>query len=62
MKETNLRINLFDPGATQTTMRAKAYPGENPKNLKPPIEVAKSIIKLCNKNFSSHGFRLKHDH
>ena len=61
MKETNLRINLFDPGATQTTMRAKAYPGENPKNLKPPIEAAKSIIELCNKNFSSHGFRFKHE-
>ncbi|WP_426416590.1 YciK family oxidoreductase [Aestuariirhabdus sp. LZHN29] len=30
---TGIRINSINPGATRTTMRAKAYPAENPNNL-----------------------------
>ena len=51
MEETNLSINLYDPGATKTQMRARAYPGEDPKILKDPDEIAKDILKICNKNF-----------
>ena len=61
MKGSNLKVNLFDPGATRTSMRAKAYPGENPNKLKTTIEVAKSIIKLCDSNFNSHGMRFKYE-
>ena len=29
-----IRVNIINPGATRTSMRAKAYPNENPANLK----------------------------
>ena len=59
MEETNLSINLYDPGATKTQMRARAYPGEDPKILKDPDEIAKDILKICNKNFIKNGERLE---
>lgn len=31
---TNIRTNSINPGATRTQMRAAAYPGENPKDVK----------------------------
>lgn len=42
-----LRINLFDPGATATRMRAMAFPGENPATLKTPAALAPEILELC---------------
>lgn len=34
-----LRFNAVNPGATRTTMRAKAYPAENPATLKTPEDI-----------------------
>ncbi len=31
---SNIRVNILDPGATRTSMRAAAYPGEDPDTLK----------------------------
>jgi NAD(P)-dependent dehydrogenase (short-subunit alcohol dehydrogenase family) len=31
---TNVRVNILNPGATRTSMRAAAYPGEDPNTLK----------------------------
>ena len=59
MEETNLSINLYDPGATKTQMRARAYPGEDPKILKDPARIAKDILKICNKTFIKNGERLE---
>lgn len=36
---TAVRFNCINPGATRTSMRAKAYPGEDPKTLKTPAEL-----------------------
>jgi NAD(P)-dependent dehydrogenase (short-subunit alcohol dehydrogenase family) len=51
---TPIRVNLYNPGATRTAMRAKAYPGEDPSTLKPPEAVAPQIAALlapeCAKN------------
>lgn len=44
---TNLKINLFDPGAIRTRMRATAFPGEDPNTLKTPDVVAEKIVSLC---------------
>ncbi len=40
-----LRVHVLDPGATRTRMRALAFPGEEPENLKPPEVVADFILK-----------------
>ena len=51
-----VRVALLNPGATRTTMRARAYPGEDPASVKPPEVVAERIVSLLNEPFSS-GYR-----
>jgi NAD(P)-dependent dehydrogenase (short-subunit alcohol dehydrogenase family) len=38
-----IRVHIIDPGATRTRMRALAFPGEEPANVKAPEVVAKAI-------------------
>lgn len=47
------RATVFDPGATRTEMRARAYPGEDPKTVKGPEVVAERILELLELNLSS---------
>ncbi len=53
--KTNIKINLVDPGATATRMRAEAFPGEDPATLKSPEDVAEIVMGLCGPECSSHG-------
>ncbi|PZU60152.1 MAG: oxidoreductase [Sphingobium sp.] len=41
---SRIRTHILNPGATRTTMRAKAYPGEDPATLKGPEVVADAIL------------------
>jgi NAD(P)-dependent dehydrogenase (short-subunit alcohol dehydrogenase family) len=50
-----LKINVFNPGATATRMRAMAFPGENPDTLKQPAEVAEKLLPLCAVAEMRHG-------
>ena len=52
---TALRVNLFDPGATRTAMRAKAMPGENPQSLPPPEAIAPIIVSMCAPSYDANG-------
>ncbi len=52
---TRLKVNVFDPGATRTAMRAKAYPGEDPLTLANPQSVAAKLIPLCLPESDAHG-------
>ncbi|KQU59174.1 oxidoreductase [Sphingomonas sp. Leaf339] len=42
-----IRTAILDPGATRTTMRARAYPGEDPQSVKEPSVVADRIVALA---------------
>ncbi|MEG3596721.1 MAG: oxidoreductase, partial [Pseudomonadota bacterium] len=42
---------VIDPGATRTDMRAKAYPGEDPKTVKDPAVVADRLVELLVNDF-----------
>jgi NAD(P)-dependent dehydrogenase (short-subunit alcohol dehydrogenase family) len=53
-----VRVAIVDPGATATTMRARAFPGEDPATLKPPTAVADAITALLQRDFDS-GERLE---
>jgi NAD(P)-dependent dehydrogenase (short-subunit alcohol dehydrogenase family) len=44
---TNLRANLFDPGAVATRMRSNAFPGEDRTTLPTPQAVAPALAALC---------------
>ena len=52
---TRVRVNLFDPGATRTRLRAHAMPGEDPMTLPTPEDVAQKIIALCLPDFHETG-------
>src|SRR5438105_13897245 len=39
-----ITVHIVDPGATRSRMRALAFPGEEPENVKPPQAVAEVII------------------
>jgi NAD(P)-dependent dehydrogenase (short-subunit alcohol dehydrogenase family) len=42
----HLRVNMVDPGATRTAMRAQAVPGEDPSGLPHPSDVAEALMPL----------------
>jgi len=52
---TPLRVNLLDPGATRTAMRAKAMPGENPQGLPPPEVIAPIIVSMAMPAYQANG-------
>jgi NAD(P)-dependent dehydrogenase (short-subunit alcohol dehydrogenase family) len=45
-KNKSIRFNCINPGATRTDMRAKAYPGEDPKTLKTPAQIMPTYVYL----------------
>jgi NAD(P)-dependent dehydrogenase (short-subunit alcohol dehydrogenase family) len=42
----NIRVNVINPGATRTSMRAAAYPAEDPEHLKTPEEILGAYLYL----------------
>ena len=54
---TNVRVNLVNPGATRTRMRAAAYPGEDPRTLKSPDDPAllETFVSLAETACESNG-------
>jgi len=46
LEGTSVRINTINPGATRTAMRGKAFPGENPNDLKTPEALMPLYIYL----------------
>ncbi len=57
-ENTKFRINLFDPGATRTQMRADAMPGEDPMTLPTPEDVAMRLAPLLDADETRNGARL----
>jgi NAD(P)-dependent dehydrogenase (short-subunit alcohol dehydrogenase family) len=50
-----IKVNVFNPGATATAMRAKAYPGEDPATLPTPEDVAPAIVDLMRATSERHA-------
>lgn len=46
LDETHVRANSVNPGATRTSMRATAYPGENPNNNPLPEDIMPVYLYL----------------
>lgn len=53
--KTPLKVNLIDPGATRTRMRAKAFPGEDPQTLPAPEDITGIFVKLASPSFTETG-------
>ena len=43
---TNVKVNILDPGRVRTAMRAQAYPGEDPQSRPHPDDIAPYFLKL----------------
>jgi len=52
---TTVCVNVLNPGATRTAMRAKAMPGEDPSTLPSPDEVATLIVDLLSPSCTKNG-------
>ncbi len=52
-KLSAIRVAIIDPGATRTSMRARAYPGEDPETVKPPEAVAERMVALLLEDFAT---------
>ncbi len=53
--KTNLRVNLVNPGAVRTAMRAEAYPGEDPMTLPHPDEITDIFVQLASPSLKETG-------
>lgn len=52
---TNVRVNVIDPGAVRTDMRKSAKPGEDPNNLPAPDDVVEEFLNLAALSCEKHG-------
>lgn len=57
-EQTNMKINLLDPGGTRTAMRAAAFPGEDPMTLPSAEDIASVFVDLLADDCPYHGERL----
>ncbi|TMO67910.1 YciK family oxidoreductase [Pseudoalteromonas aurantia] len=48
--KTNIRINCINPGATRTSMRASAFPGEDKDTLKTAEELMQTYLYLMSES------------
>jgi NAD(P)-dependent dehydrogenase (short-subunit alcohol dehydrogenase family) len=49
--ESNVRVNLIDPGPINTALRRKAYPGEDTKNQLTADEITEHFVKLAEETY-----------
>ncbi|HEY0301894.1 MAG TPA: SDR family NAD(P)-dependent oxidoreductase [Rhizomicrobium sp.] len=52
---TNVKVNLLDPGAVRTAMRARAFPGEDPDTLPKPAALGPLIVELLSPSNARNG-------
>ena len=55
VRQTNLKVNLIDPGTVRTDMRASVKPGEDPMSLPAPEEIMQDFIDLASPDCTKHG-------
>lgn len=53
--ESNIRVNIVDPGGTRSKMRAEAYPGEDPNTLPKPEDIMEVFVALAEAKCDRHG-------
>jgi NAD(P)-dependent dehydrogenase (short-subunit alcohol dehydrogenase family) len=55
LADTPVRANLVEPGGVRTQMRAKAFPGEDPKTLPAPEELVPLFLELVSPACTFNG-------
>lgn len=49
-EQTNIRVSVVDPGRVRTSMRAQAYPGEDPQTRPHPDDIVAPFVDMCTEN------------
>ena len=55
VNDTNVRVNMINPGPVATAMRAKAMPGEDPETLPKPEQIAELFVQLAQPDYKENG-------
>ena len=55
--KTGLRVNLIDPGAVRTRMRAQAFPGEDPLTLPDTDTITDLFVRLAASDCADTGHK-----
>ncbi len=55
LANTSVRANLINPGATRTSMRSKAFPGEDPMTLPDPQDLVPLFLELAAPSCQRNG-------
>ncbi|MBT4203039.1 MAG: SDR family NAD(P)-dependent oxidoreductase [Rhodobiaceae bacterium] len=55
VQQTNISVNLIDPGTIATSLRAKAMPGEDKNLLTQPEDLSDFFIEILNNNKNLHS-------
>jgi NAD(P)-dependent dehydrogenase (short-subunit alcohol dehydrogenase family) len=55
LAKTPVRVNLLSPGPIRTSMRADAFPGEDPQSLRPPEAVTDLFVELASPGCARNG-------
>lgn len=55
VEQTNIRVNIIDPGGVRTAMRARAKPGEDPMSLPMPEDIVEPFLDLAAEGCTRHG-------
>ena len=53
--ESKVRVNMINPGPVRTSMRSRAFPGENPDTLPPPEALGALFVKLAAADCTTNG-------
>ncbi len=61
LSASQVKANIFWPGAVRTSMRAAAYPGEDPETLPTPADVAPKLVDLLAPGFVQRGMLYNFD-
>ena len=62
LEPDRIRVNTVDPGSMRTSMRAAAYPDEDPDSLPEPYEITDVFVYLASdrsREVSGERFRAK---
>jgi NAD(P)-dependent dehydrogenase (short-subunit alcohol dehydrogenase family) len=55
LETTKVHVSVADPGPVRTGLRAKAFPGEDPKTLPAPADVAPFLVELALPSATAKG-------
>ncbi len=58
-RQTNMKVNLVNPGFVDTKLLSEAYPGGYQGETKTPEDVAGAYLDLCAEDCSAHGEVIK---